>query len=83
MTYYVLTKRSAPSDGGKLSHQIYGCTTLISVARAWFRATIVTDVIELDPYLDFLGIDYDDDSAVIRDSRVESWREFQLKQEKI
>jgi hypothetical protein len=81
MTYYVLTKRSAPSDGGKLTHQIYGCSTLISVARAWFRATVVTDVVELECESNWCG-EYVDQDAVIRDSRMVSWREAKLKQEK-
>ena len=79
MTYYVLTKRSAPSDTGKLSHHIYGLTPTASAARAWFRATRTTDVIEICFHKDELsnwGI-----SDLISDTRLESWREQQLRQE--
>ena len=78
MTYYILTKRSAPSDTGKLSHHhIHGITPNISAARAWFRATRTTDVIEANP---------DEHGAhqfgeLISDMRLESWREQALRQE--
>jgi len=81
MTFYVLTKRSAPSDSGKLTHQIYGCTHHIQEARAWFKATVVTDVVELKTDADPHNLARELYSA-INDVRQESWREIQFRHEK-
>lgn len=79
--FYVLTKRSAPSDSGKLTHQIYGTTIHIQEARAWFKATVVTDVVELKTDSDPYNISKETWSA-INDTRQESWREQKFRQEK-
>jgi hypothetical protein len=81
MHFYVLTKRSAPSDDGKMSHHIYGCTIHIQEARAWFKATRVTDVIELKTDADPRNLAHETWSS-INDTRRESWREIQLREEK-
>jgi hypothetical protein len=87
---YILTKRSAPNEEGKFSHHVYGSTPHIAVARAWFRATRVTDVFDCTPQerttsYDDLGFYLDggqDAKSIIRDTQMESWREGRLRQEK-
>jgi hypothetical protein len=76
MTYYILTKRSAPSDTGKLSHHQYGLTTDVWVARAWYRSTRVTDVIEIITEQAIMSLAHQN---AISDERLESWREQEIK----
>jgi hypothetical protein len=87
---YILTKRSAPNEEGKFSHHVYGSTPHIAVARAWFRATRVTDVFYFAPqawnaYSNDRGYKSgggQDAESIIQDERMESWREIQFRQEK-
>ena len=81
MTYYILTKRSAPSDTGKLHHSVHGITHDVWTARAWFRATRVTDVVVLDLNREPDPTEIAGFNVLISDTRLESWREQQLRQE--
>lgn len=83
MTYYILTKRSAPSDGGKMSQRIHGITQDVWVARAWYRGTVVTDVVEIDFAKAPGNVAYFSTSTFISDTRLESWREQAYKNERL
>lgn len=81
---YVLTKRTAPSDRGSVMHSIHGHTTEVQVARAWFRATRTTDVVECinpDQPSVFEPIFAASEGEVVSASRFPSWREKQLMDE--
>lgn len=82
---FILTKRSAFSDGGLLCHSIYGRTEFVGEARAWFRASRATDVIEIhtgriSPPTGYEGNGYE---SFISDTRLGSWREQQYTNEKL
>lgn len=82
---FILTKRTAPSDKGNMMHSIHGYTNHVAIARAWFRATRTTDVIDV-PFKSqsvehCFGIHGDSMDCVIRENRFESWREQQLRDE--
>ena len=81
---YILTRRSAPSENGTVSHAIYGRTVYIGEARAWFRGTRVTDVVEIPD-----GTPWNCEGRVgntagsfISEKRLPSWREEQYQNEK-
>lgn len=82
---WILTKRSAPSDDGHLSHHVYGVTQFVGEARSWYRASRVTDVIEVpsEKLAPVTGPDGNGYESIIRDTRFISWREQQLTNDKL
>jgi hypothetical protein len=80
---YVLSKRSALSENGLLSHSIYGSTPFVGEARAWFRASTVTDVIEVPLEAPWSEKDREGNGigSYISEKRLESWREQQHRQD--
>ena len=80
---YILTKRTAPSDKGNVMHSVHGSVDSVMAARAWYRASRITDVIEIHcgpaDYPDWEG---NSESNVIFDHRLRSWREQEYDHEK-
>lgn len=76
---YILTRRSAPSENGLVSHAIYGRTVFIGEARAWFRGTRVTDVVEIPEGTPWISEGREGNTAAsfISEKRLPSWREEQ------
>jgi hypothetical protein len=72
---YVLTRRA--TDGTDTWHRVHGITPHIGEARAWFRGTRVTDVVEIT--ID-LTVEQGADSFISA-AKLPSWRDAQREQE--
>ena len=67
---YILCKRSAPNEHGQIQqHSIHGYTHSVLAARAWYRGSNATDVVEINCEEDDMG------TPTISAIRFPSWRE--------
>lgn len=80
---YILSKRSLPSDNGKVMHHFRGYTIFIGEARAWFRSTRTTDVIEVPDNRPWTseGREGNGSGSYISEKHIESWREQAFREE--
>lgn len=90
---FILSKRTVSDENGRIHHSIHGATRSVETARAWYRSTRTTDIIEL-PEENTIG-EWDHmisgsaekhpqpwaaiHHALISENRFISWREMQAK----